>query len=31
VHRADTDVPDRKVEGLEFGALMEAILAARRG
>lgn len=30
VHRADTDVPDRKVEGLEFGALLEKILAARR-
>jgi CubicO group peptidase (beta-lactamase class C family)/poly(3-hydroxybutyrate) depolymerase len=30
VHRADTDVPDRKVEGLQFGRLMEAILAARR-
>lgn len=30
VHRADTDVPDRKVEGLEFGSLLEAILAAKR-
>ncbi|HEX5128719.1 MAG TPA: serine hydrolase [Usitatibacter sp.] len=30
VHRADTDVLDRKVEGLAFGALLEAILAARR-
>lgn len=30
VHRADTDAPDRKVEGLPFGRLMEAILAARR-
>jgi CubicO group peptidase (beta-lactamase class C family) len=30
VHRVDTDVPGRKVEGLAFGALMEKILAARR-
>jgi CubicO group peptidase (beta-lactamase class C family) len=30
VHRVDTDVPDRKVESLAFGALLEAILAARR-
>jgi CubicO group peptidase (beta-lactamase class C family) len=30
VHRADTDVPDRKVTGLQFGALLEKILAARR-
>jgi len=29
VHRADTDA-GRKVEGLEFGALLEKILAARR-
>jgi hypothetical protein len=30
VHRADTDVPDRKVDGLEFGALLEKILEARQ-
>jgi CubicO group peptidase (beta-lactamase class C family)/poly(3-hydroxybutyrate) depolymerase len=30
VHRADTDAPDRKVEGLAFGALLEKILAAKR-
>lgn len=30
VHRADTDTPDRKVEGLAFGALLERILAAKR-
>ncbi len=30
VHRADTDVPDRKVTSLKFGALLERILAARR-
>ncbi|HEX4331996.1 MAG TPA: serine hydrolase [Usitatibacter sp.] len=30
VHRADTDVPGRKVEGLAFGSLMGKILAARR-
>ncbi|HZZ93470.1 MAG TPA: serine hydrolase [Usitatibacter sp.] len=30
VHRADTDAPEGKVEGLEFGALLEKILAARR-
>jgi CubicO group peptidase (beta-lactamase class C family) len=30
VHRVDTDVPGRKVESLAFGALLEAILAARR-
>jgi CubicO group peptidase (beta-lactamase class C family)/poly(3-hydroxybutyrate) depolymerase len=28
VHRADTDTPGHRVEGLEFGALMEKILAA---
>ena len=30
VHRADTDVPDRQVDGFAFGALLETILAARR-
>ena len=30
VHRADTDVPNRKIEGLAFGELLEAILAAKR-
>jgi CubicO group peptidase (beta-lactamase class C family) len=30
VHRADTDVPGRRVEGLAFGSLMEKILEARR-
>ena len=30
VHRVDTDVAGRKVEGLEFGVLLEAILAAKR-
>lgn len=30
VHRADTDAPDRKVEGMAFGALLERILAAKR-
>ena len=30
VHRADTDVPDRKVESVEFGSLLDAILAAKR-
>jgi len=30
VHRADTDVTGRRVKGLEFGSLLEAILAARR-
>jgi CubicO group peptidase (beta-lactamase class C family) len=30
VHRADTDVPARTVEGLEFGTLLDKILAARR-
>jgi CubicO group peptidase (beta-lactamase class C family) len=29
VHRVDTDVPGRKVEGLEFGSLLEKILAAK--
>jgi CubicO group peptidase (beta-lactamase class C family) len=29
VHRADTDTPDHKVESLEFGALLEKILAAK--
>lgn len=29
VHRTDTDVPERRVEGLEFGALLERILAAK--
>ena len=28
VHRVDTDVPGRRVESLEFGALLERILAA---
>ena len=31
VHRVDTDVAGRKVEGLAFGALLEKILAARSG
>ncbi len=30
VHRVDTDVPGRKVESLQFGALLEAILGAKR-
>jgi len=29
VHRADTDVPDRKVDAFAFGALMEKLLEAR--
>ena len=30
VHRADTDEPHKKVEGIAFGALLERILAAYR-
>ena len=30
VHRVDTEVPGRRVEGLAFGALLETILAAKR-
>jgi len=30
VHRVDTEVPGRKVSGLDFAALLERILAARR-
>ncbi|MGE5616827.1 MAG: serine hydrolase domain-containing protein [Bacillota bacterium] len=31
VHRVDTDIPERRVEGLAFGALLEKILAAKVG
>jgi CubicO group peptidase (beta-lactamase class C family) len=31
VHRVDTDQPGKRVDGLEFGALLETILAAKGG
>ena len=31
VHRVDTDQPGRGVDGMAFGALLETILAAKRG
>ena len=31
VHRVDTDQPQPRVESLQFGALLETILAAKRG